>query len=345
MMTNRGEFTYAEILSQPEVWTAALQVLTAQRVDIQQQWQRGHYDQVIFTGCGSTYFLSWAAAALLQELGGQPARALPASELWLSPASSYARTGKTLLVAVSRSGSTTETVRACEAFKRDGRGDLVTLSCYPDQPLAQLGALNIVLPSGQENSIVQTRAFSTLYLGAVALAAWWTSNAALFDELASLPAAGRDVLKRCAALAQLIGANLGFDRFYFLGSGQRYGLACEYALKMKEMSLTHSEPFHFMEFRHGPMSMVGENTALVGLVSEANRAPELKVLDEMRGRGARIVTVGESDVEVEFRSGLSEAARSVLYLPFAQLIGYERSMAKGLNPDQPVNLTAVVKLA
>ena len=67
------------------------------------------------------------------------------------------------------------------------------------------------------------------------------------------------------ALAQSIGADLDLDRFYFLGSGPRYGLACELSLKMKEMSLTHSEPFHFMEFRHGPMSMVTESTVIVGL--------------------------------------------------------------------------------
>ncbi len=344
-MTERGELTRAEIFSQPEAWTAALQVLSAQRAVIQQLWRHGQYDHLLFTGCGSTYYLSLAAASLLQELSGRPARALPASELWLSPPSSYARQGKTLLVAVSRSGSTTETVRACEAFKRADRGELVTLSCYPDQPLAQLGTLNLVLTSGQEDSLVQTRAFSTLYLVAVALAALWTNDTALFDELSSLPAAVHRVLDRSAELAQSIGANQAFDRFYFLGSGSRYGLACEYALKMKEMSLTHSEPFHFMEFRHGPMSMVSESTVLVGLVSEANRAYELKVLHEMRDRGARIVSVGESDVEVAFQSGLSEAARNVLYLPFAHLIGYERAMAKGLNPDQPHNLTAVVKLA
>jgi glucosamine--fructose-6-phosphate aminotransferase (isomerizing) len=344
-MIDRGELTRSEIYSQPNAWAAAFDALKAQRADIAQLWQRGHYDHVIFTGCGSTYYLSLAAAALLQELSGQAARALPASELWLSPASSYARRGKTLLVAVSRSGSTTETVRAGEAFKRDQRGDLVTLSCYPEQPLAQSGLLNIVLPSGQEDSVVQTRAFSTLYLGAVALAAVWSGQAVLFDELAHLPAAGRRLLDRYTELVQSIGANMDFDRFYYLGSGPRYGLACEYALKMKEMSLTHSEPFHFMEFRHGPMSMITESTALVALVSEANRTHELKVLDEMRERGAQIVPIGETDVAVEFRSGLSEAARSVLYLPFAQLIGYERSMAKGLNPDQPHNLTAVVKLA
>ncbi len=344
-MTDRGELTHAEIYSQPEVWTAALDMLKARQADIAQFWQHGQYDHVIFTGCGSTYFLSLAAASLLQELSGQPARALPASELWLSPASSYSRRGRTLLIAVSRSGSTTETVRACEAFLRDKRGDLVTLSCYPDQPLAQLGALNLMLPAAQEDSVVQTRAFSTLYLGVVALAALWTDQTALFAELASLPAAGRYVLSRSGELAREIGEDLDVDRFYFLGSGPRHGLACEYALKMKEMSLTHSEPFHFLEFRHGPMSMADETTVLIGLVSEANRAHEMKVLDEMRERGAKIISVGEIGTDIEFQSGLSEAARGVLYLPFAHLIGYWRSMSKGLNPDRPHHLTAVVKLA
>ncbi len=343
-MDTRGQLTRAEIDSQPDVWTATLEVLKAQQDEIASLWQCGSYDHVIFTGCGSTYYLSVAAAAQLQELSGQAVRALPASELWLNPRLAYTRTGKTLLIAVSRSGSTTETVRACEAFRRDGRGDLVTLSCYPDQPLAKLGMLNVVLTSGQEDSIVQTRAFSTLYLGTVAMAALWTRNVGLFKELSRLPAAGRQLLDNYAALAHAVGTNTDFDRFYFLGSGPRYGLACEYSLKMKEMSLTHSEPFHFMEFRHGPMSMVTPSTVLVGLVSEANMRHELKVLEEMQDRGANVVSIGEAGVGVNFQSGVSEAARGVLYLPFAQLLGYERSLAKGLNPDRPHNLTAVITL-
>jgi glucosamine--fructose-6-phosphate aminotransferase (isomerizing) len=129
-----------------------------------------------------------------------------------------------------------------------------------------------------------------------------------------------------------------------LGSGPRYGLACELNLKMKEMSLTHSEPFHFMEFRHGPMSMVTTTTAILGLVSETNRAHELRVLAEMSERGARCCALGEAGVEVEFQSGLSEAARNILYLPIGQLIACERALAKGLNPDRPHGLSAVVRL-
>lgn len=344
-MDNPGEFTRAEILSQPEAWSEALEVLQAQHHDLTQLGQRGRYDHVIFTGCGSPYYLALAAAALFQELNGQPARALPASELWLSPRSAYARSGKTLLVAVSRSGETTELVRACEAFKRDGRGDLLTICCYPDRPLTSLGALNIVLPSGQEESMAQTRAFSTLYLATVALNAWWAGQSSLADELRRVPEAGRRLIENYQALAQSIGTAADLDRFYFLGSGPRYGLACELSLKMKEMSLSHSEPFHFMEFRHGPMAMVTDTTVLVGLVSESNRTPEMKVLSEMQERGARLVSIGEAEVAAEFRSGVSEAARGVLYLPLGQLIAFERSLFNGLNPDRPHNLTAVVKLA
>jgi len=344
-MDTRGTFTHAEILSQPEAWSAALDVLQRQRSDLIGLWQRGNYDHVIFTGCGSPYYLALAAAALFQELSGQSTRALPASELWLSPRSSYARNGKTLLVAVSRSGETTELLRACEAFKQTGRGDLVTICCYPDRPLTSLGVLNIVLPSGQEESIAQTRAFSTLYLATVVLSAWWSNQPAIVDELARVPEAGRKLIENYQGLAKSIGTAADLDRFYFLGSGPRYGLACELSLKMKEMSLSHSEPFHFMEFRHGPMSMATDTTAIIGLVSESNSAHEMKVLNEMQKRGARIVSIGGAEVAAAFQSSVSEAARGVLYLPIGQLIAFERSLFNGLNPDRPENLTAVVKLA
>ena len=134
------------------------------------------------------------------------------------------------------------------------------------------------------------------------------------------------------------------DRFYFLGSGPRYGLACELSLKMKEMSLSHSEPFRFMEFRHGPKSMVNEHTLIVGLVSETNRAHETLVLNEIRSLGARVVTMAEAEADIVFNSQAHEAMRDVLYLPFGQMLAFYRSLSKGLDPERPHNLEAVVKL-
>jgi glucosamine--fructose-6-phosphate aminotransferase (isomerizing) len=348
MKLENGSYTHQEIFSQPEAWSAALDVLMTQRQNILAV-EAGQYDQVLFTGCGSTYYLSLAAASLAQELTGRPCRAFPASELWLYPDSSYCRaespTYKTLLVAVSRSGETSETLQACQAFLSNRAGDLLTLSCYGDMPLAKMGTFNLVFPSGQEQSVAQTRAFSTLYLATVASACLWAGRTDLFNSLWQLPDAGRHILDRYLPLAAELGGDAALDRFYWLGSGPRQGLACELSLKMKEMSLTHSEPFHFMEFRHGPKSMVTSQTLVIGLRSTRNGSYEAAVLEDVKALGGRVLDMAEDGGEVKLASGLDEDVRNVLYLPVGQLIAFERSLSKDLNPDQPNNLDTVVKLS
>ncbi len=339
----KGQFTRKEIQSQPEAWSAALTVLDESRRAVLDLQPARRYSQIIYTGCGSTYYLALAAAALTQELTGLPARAFPASELWLSPRCSYVD-GQTLLVAISRSGETTETLRACEAFLNQERGDLLTLSCYGEMPLAKMGKVNIILPSGQEQSVAQTRAFSTLYLATTAIAAFWARRLDLSDSLTRLPEAGRKVMEQAAPLAAEIGPDMTIDRFYWLGSGPRYGLAAELSLKMKEMSLSHSEPFHFLEFRHGPKSMVTNSSLVIGLRSTVNGRSEEAVLADMESLGGRVLDIGEDGCQIRFGSGLNEAIRNVLYLPVGQMIAFERSISKGLNPDHPSNLDAVVKL-
>lgn len=343
-MTEPGHHTHHEILSQPEAWTAALAIVRESATSLHNFFRSGQFDALLFTGCGSTYYLALSAAATAQELTRLPAHGLPASEIWLNSHSAYTSNGKTLLIAISRSGETTETLRACEAFRARGHGDVLTLTCYPGSALTRLGTLNLILPSGQEESVAQTRAFSTLYLAAVALAALWASRADLLNQLSRLPAVGQSLISNSLILTQTLGKDFSLDRFYFLGSGPRYGLASELSLKMKEMSLSHSEPFHFMEFRHGPKSMVTPSTLIVGLVSESNRAHEMAVLDDMRALGARVVAIGEQVGEVVFNSGVSEAARNVLYLPVGQRLAFERSLHNGLNPDRPNNLDVVVRL-
>lgn len=259
-----GAHTYREIMSQPGAWRETLAYLEAHTETLAAVNPKG-FDEVLVTGCGSTYYLARAAAALLQARTGVRARALPASEVWLYPASAYRSGAKTLLLAVSRSGTTTETVRAVESFRARGVGSVVTLSCYPESTLAGRGDLNLVLTAGQERSVAQTRAFSTLYLATVYLAHSWAK--APLTRLHDLPEGCARLLEHYAPVAERFGENLELERFYFLGSGPRYGLACEASLKLKEMTLTHSEPFHFLEFRHGPQSMVTESTLMVGLVS------------------------------------------------------------------------------
>ncbi len=329
--------TYDEIRSQTRAWAQALNVAASLGLP-----KAEDYAHVVFTGCGSTYYLSLSAAAVYQELTGRTARAVPGSELLLN--SQVVLTNeRTLLVAISRSGTTTETVRAVEKFRKEERGDVLAIGNY-DATLMRLADVSAVIEAGQEESIAQTRSFASMFVLASALAARMASRNELLGSMAALPGLGEKLIARYESRAKEIGSSLGFDRFYFLGSGIRHGLACEVNLKMKEMTLTHSEPFHFLEFRHGPISMVNKDAVVVGMLSDANRAHEDKVLADVEHYGGTVLSLGESGADVSFESGIPESVRGVLYLPVLQLMAYYRALEKGMNPDKPHNLTAVVTL-
>lgn len=341
---NTETATYREILTQPVAWQEALNVVNQYTDALQDLWAGPDYAQVIFTGCGSTYYLSLAAAALFQELTGRSARAVPAGELVMYPATAYATAGRTLLVAVSRSAETTETVRAVKTFQQNQPGDVITVTNYGERPLASMGTINLVIPAGQEQSVAQTRSFASMYVTTTALAALLAARDDLLQGMGQLPELGHQLINQYEDRAKSLGRNLDLDRFYFLGSGPRYGLACEVNLKMKEMTLTHSEPFHFLEFRHGPISMVGPGALVIGLLSDVNRSHEAAVLQDAQELNGQTLTIGEAGTDITFASHLAEPIRNVLYLPILQLLAYYRSLAKGLNPDRPNNLEAVVKL-
>src|SRR5512143_686438 len=160
----KGYCTHTEIKSQTGAWAQALDLARAASLP-----DAADYDQVIFTGCGSTYYLSLAAAALYQELTGRPARGVPGSELWLNPKGSLGA-GRTLLIAVSRSGTTTETLKAVAGFKAGHHGYVLTISNY-GEVLPRLADASIVIERGQEESVAQTRSFASMYVAAVALCA------------------------------------------------------------------------------------------------------------------------------------------------------------------------------
>jgi glucosamine--fructose-6-phosphate aminotransferase (isomerizing) len=162
---------------------------------------------------------------------------------------------------------------------------------------------------------------------------------------------GTALIKDYAGLAQRIGNDPQIEQFFFLGSGPYYGLACEAMLKMKEMSLSYSEAFHFLEFRHGPMSMVNSRTLIVGLLSETAFLHEATVLKDMASLGAKILAVtpketglGGKHDQILLPAGLSDLERGPLYLPILQLLAFYRSLNNGKDPDQPTNLRAVVHL-
>jgi glucosamine--fructose-6-phosphate aminotransferase (isomerizing) len=336
--------TYQEIITQTEAWKGALQAISNGKKSIEEIWNHSDITDVLFTGCGSTYYLSLAIAALFQQMTGRTARAIPGGELFMYPDTAFSKGSRTLLVAISRSGTTTETIAAVKQFRDMQLGPVIVITNYSNTPLAALGDLAIVIPEGQEQSVAQTRSFTSMYVASTALATVIAGQEDLLEAMSALPACGEGLIHAYEPLAREVGQNMDLDRYFFLGSGPRYGLACEANLKMKEMTLTYSEPFHFMEFRHGPMSLVTETSLIVGMLSDINRRHEQAVLDDMARLGGRVLSLGDMDTNVSFDSRLPESIRNVLYLPVLQIMAYYRSIAKGLNPDQPHNLTAVVKL-
>ncbi len=350
-MSLRGQHTYNEIISQPASWAEALEAGRAAVARLERLWREAAADTILFTGCGSTYYLALAAAAMARE-AGLAARALPASEIWLFPPLA-GDLSRTLLVAVSRSGETSETVHALQVFRQAGGKAAVAVTCYSESAVASRCDLTLAVPSAQERSVAQTRSFASMLVLCQALVGVLAGDGDLEPRLRGLPALGQRLLDSYGDLAADLGSQLWLERFFFLGNGPLYGIASEAMLKMKEMSLSTSEAYHMLEFRHGPKSVVNEVSLVIGLVSDGARAQEAAVLAEMKNLGARtlvlaedgdLATLGTPHHAVRLQSGLQPADRLVLYLPVLQLMAFHRAVAKGLNPDQPRNLTAVVSL-
>ncbi|MHB0856656.1 MAG: SIS domain-containing protein [Anaerolineae bacterium] len=347
-MMQRGEYTFQEIVGQPDAWEEALAVGSSSWGSLQTLWRQSGQGELLFTGCGSTYYLSLVAAAAARG-AGLPARALPASEIWLFPEYSSTDLACSVLVAVSRSGETSETLRAVEAYRRAGGRTVVTVTCYPEATLPGLCDAVLAIPAGQEVSVAQTRSFASMLVTCRILIAALVGDADCLERMSALPNLGRRLIERYAPLAADLGGREALQRFFFLGNGPLYGLACEAMLKMKEMSLSYSEAYHALEFRHGPKSMVNEESLVVALLSDAAWAQETAVAADMRALGAQTLAVSEGSCDVAdygicLGSGLGQIDRLVLYLPALQLLAYHRALANGQNPDSPHNLTAVVAL-
>ncbi|MFC1548096.1 SIS domain-containing protein, partial [Candidatus Neomarinimicrobiota bacterium] len=211
----------------------------------------------------------------------------------------------------------------------------------------------LVVPSADEQSVVMTRSFTSMLLLIQYVAAIRSGDHGLEEALEKVPGHGERVVEQAKAVVEKIIGTGSYTKFVFLGHGPYYGLASEAMLKMTEMSLSVSEAYHSMEFRHGPMSIVNEDMLLTMLISERAREQETKLLKEMKALGATTWVICEradgeiraaSDYLLELGTQLSDEARLILYMPPLQLLAYTNAVAKGLDPDNPKNLTQVVTL-
>lgn len=346
-----GVYTRNEIEQQSKAWAESLAGFSRQEKALTEALSGMRKQAWLTTGCGSTHYVSLSAAATLRRAG---------MAAWAHPAAELVYFGDLIpqadvnMVAVSRSGTTTETLWAVEHFRRARpAGKVVAITTQPESPLAKASDFLLSAPAAQELSVAQTRSFTSMFILSQCLAGILQGDGEVTGRLQRLPLALDRLIARTGDLARQLGEDQSLQRFFFLGGGPYYGLACEAMLKTKEMTRSWAEAFHPLEFRHGPMSVVDDQSLVVCFVSDSEQEAEVRVVRDMQKLGARILVVTDDasrtnwagiEYVVELQCGLNEWERGALYLPFIHWMVYYRTLSRGLDPDQPTNLTAVIEL-
>lgn len=349
----RNADTWNEILSEGAVWQAVLHELDSspivQRIldtaENRQEW--------LFVGCGTSFYLAEAAALSWSLLTGQRARALPASEVLLYSGLSKAGGADVQAVVISRSGRTSEAIRAANTLRQELGVPTVGITCAENSALEAECDVTIVLRTADEKSTVMTRSFTSMLLALQLLAARQAAYPKFIEGLRNM---AEQFAPRIPAMAEEIEAFVvrhSFADYVFLGQGPFHGIAREAALKVMEMSCSYSQFFHTLEFRHGPKAIVSPETCLTFFLSDSGQQAETEVLAEMKELGGVVIAVCNkatgsvrkaSDLVIELNMNAQELALLAPYTVPSQLIGFFTGISKGLNPDHPKNLTRVVIL-
>lgn len=295
-MTSAG-ITSAEISTQPDLWRSvggwrpqdALAIIGSGRA--------------LVLGCGTSAFVAQVIAALREGAGYGDTDWCYASEVPTGRAYDH-------VLAISRSGTTSEVLQALRDMRRRGtRTAIVAVDGDVSRPLGKLVDRLVVLSEADEESVVQTR-FPTSLIAFV--------RTALGHAPEDLAADGD------RALAMPLLDVAGLDHFVFLGRGWTIGLAHEAALKVREMAQAWSESYPAMDYRHGPISVAGPST----LVMPFGPMPD-GLTAELAATGATV-----------FAPGLDPLAQLIV----AQRISLAVADLKGLNPDQPRRLSRSIIL-
>lgn len=285
---------------------------------------------LVFIGCGTSLYLaqSLAAAANLQ---GRAAIAVPGAEWVQRPGAYLADPAGAVVIGLSRSGTTTETVAAIKAARAQGLRT-IALSCEEGSTILQAADEAHYLPTDPREGIVMTVSASLMLLAGL--------------RLVGAEVDGADIDAAEAALAGLdAGSALteGRGHHVFLGAGPLHGIANEGALKLMEMSLQPAQAFHPMEFRHGPVSLIDERALVALLYSAESAAEEAALAAELQAKGAAVIGFGGPG-DLSIGTPFERPSGGLRVLPALQLLGENVAVSRNINTETPRHLTKVVVL-
>jgi fructoselysine-6-P-deglycase FrlB-like protein len=296
--------TEIEIATQPDCWRQAVALARQPDGPASASLPRPG-ERVAVVGCGTSWFIAQAYAALRESGGHGETDAFPASEMPAGRA--YDR-----VVALTRSGTTTEVLELLGRLRGHTRTTAVT--AVPQSPVTGPADAVVVLDFADETSVVQTRFASTELV---------LLRAHLGEDLGHLPQQGHSALDE-----PLPAGVLEAEQFTFLGQGWAYGIAQEAALKMREAACAWTEAYPVMEYRHGPISVTGPGRVAWWFGDPA--ALPSGLADDIAHTGGQLVALGRdplADLVVVHRLAATLAS------------------ARGLDPDNPRHLTRSVILA
>ena len=312
-------------------------------------------ERIFITGAGSSYHAGLVMDYALKRYMGLPVISFISSEVELYK--SVFRE-EDLLIAISQSGETIDTLRAVKIAKSRGATTLA-ISNVVNSAIAREADLRIYTRAGPEIGVAATKTFTTQ----VALLLYVVykllgrkdplKSEKLISELRSIPRIMTNTLDQINNEALRLAEKIyNKDSFYVLGRDISYPVSLEGALKIKEISYIHAEAYPAGESKHGPIALVNNGFPVFFTVFDREGIEDLVLgnIEEMRSRGAFIITIAPENLErVHTRSDylfkmprLTEINSSILYIVPYQLIAYHLAIKRGFDPDKPRNLAKTV---
>ena len=313
-------------------------------------------ERAVLIACGTAWHACLVGKFLLERLAHLPCEVDYGSEFrYRGPLVD----GRTLLIVVSQSGETADTLAALEAGR--DRGTPVLAVCnVVDSSIARRSSAVLYTHAGPESSVASTKAFTTQLTALYLLALHLGRRRGLIDDergrqlvsdLVAMPAAVQEALGRESAIERVAKKYGNAHDVLYLGRGINYPVALEGALKLKEISYIHAEGYPAGEMKHGPIALINEEVPVVVLIPhDVVFHKTLSNLKEVESRGGRIIVVTDAP-----SSDLQDVAADVLTVPPAgelltpllltiplQLLAYHVAVYRGTDVDQPRNLAKSV---
>jgi glutamine---fructose-6-phosphate transaminase (isomerizing) len=314
-------------------------------------------NSILILACGTSYHAGLVARFWLEEIAGIPCNVEIASEYRYRTS---VPNSKALVVVLSQSGETADTLAALNHAKALGHSHTLAICNVPESALVRLCKLRLLTRAGPEIGVASTKAFTTqlaaLFLLTLVLAKQRGRLTAeqeqkYLHELRHLPSAVQKVLELEPQIAKLAEQFANKQHALFLGRGLHYPIALEGALKLKEISYIHAEAYPAGELKHGPLALVDKDMPVISVAPNDALLEKLKSnLQEVRARGGELYVFADANTHIREADGIhimqmpehAGYLSPILHTIPLQLLAYYVALQKGTDVDKPRNLAKSV---